>query len=138
MNPFHNLALVIAYLTTIFVLAQIMKRASKPAPTKYLALWHNLFCTLLSLYMCVEIWRQAYIGRYHVISESIDRTPAGLPVRHTHRHAQTNFERHHARPLPAGRSMGSLAAVGLVSCPRWRLSCGCSTPRRCRSSSTRS
>ena len=80
MNPFHNLALVAMYLTTIFILTQIMKRVSKPFPTKYLALWHNLFCTVLSLYMCLEIWRQAFIGRYSLLSESVDRTAAGLPV----------------------------------------------------------
>lgn len=80
MNPFHNLALVFGYLLTIFVLVQIMKRVSKPFPTKYLAMWHNLFCTVLSLYMCVEIWRQAYINKYNIFSESIDRTPNGLPV----------------------------------------------------------
>jgi elongation of very long chain fatty acids protein 4 len=80
MNPFHNLALVLGYLVTIFVLVQIMKRVSKPFPTKYLALWHNLFCTLLSLYMCVEIWRLAFINRYNIFSQSIDRTPNGLPM----------------------------------------------------------
>lgn len=80
MNPYHTLALVFGYLMTIFVLTQIMKRVSKPFPTKYLALWHNLFCTVLSLYMCIEIWRQAWIGRYNLISQSIDRTEKGLPV----------------------------------------------------------
>jgi len=30
--------------------------------------------------MCVEIWRQAYIGRYNIFSQSLDRTPAGLPM----------------------------------------------------------
>lgn len=80
MNPFHNLALVFLYLSTIFVLTAVMKRVSKPFPTKYLAMGHNLFCTLLSVYMCVEIWRQAYIGRYNIFSQSLDRTDAGLPM----------------------------------------------------------
>lgn len=43
-------------------------------------MFHNLFCTILSLYMCVEIWRQAYLGGYSLFSQSIDRTPAGLPM----------------------------------------------------------
>ena len=34
MNPFHNIALVIGYLTLIFVLVQITKRRSTPLPTK--------------------------------------------------------------------------------------------------------
>jgi fucose permease len=80
MNPFHNLALVLLYLTTILVLTTIMSRVSRPFPTKYLAMAHNLFCTLLSLYMAVEVWRQAFIGRYNILSESIDRTDAGLPM----------------------------------------------------------
>lgn len=80
MNPFHNAFLVISYLSLIFVLVQIMKRRSAPMPTKYLAMFHNLFCTVLSLYMCVEIWRQAYLNSYNLFSQSLDRTPAGLPM----------------------------------------------------------
>jgi len=80
MNPYHNIALVIGYLLTIFILTQICKRLPRPVPTKYVAMFHNLFCTLLSLYMCVEIWRQAYIGRYSIFSQSLDRTESGLPM----------------------------------------------------------
>ena len=43
-------------------------------------MFHNLFCTILSLYMCIEIWRQAYLGGYSLFSQSIDRTSAGLPM----------------------------------------------------------
>jgi len=80
MNPYHNLTLVVGYLFTIAVLVLITKQLSKPLPTKYLAMFHNIFCTLLSLYMCVEIWRQAIIHRYNVFSQSLDRTPTGLPM----------------------------------------------------------
>ena len=80
MNPFHNLFLIFCYLTTIFVLSFIMKRVSKPFPTKYLAMWHNVFCTGLSLYMCLEIWRQAYLGGYNILSQSLDRTESGIPM----------------------------------------------------------
>lgn len=80
LNPFHNLALVGGYLMLIFVLVQISKRRSGPFPTKYLAMFHNLFCTILSLYMCVEIWRHAYLNNYSLFSQSVDRTSAGLPM----------------------------------------------------------
>jgi len=30
--------------------------------------------------MCVEIWRQAYLGGYSIFSQSVDRTSAGLPM----------------------------------------------------------
>jgi hypothetical protein len=81
MNPFHCIGLVVLYLLTVFVLTRISKRRTEPLfNSKYLAMFHNLFCTLLSLYMCLEIWRQAYIGGYHIFRESMDRTPAGLPM----------------------------------------------------------
>lgn len=80
LNPFHNLALVLGYLMLIFVLVQISKCRKTPFPTKYLAMFHNLFCTVLSLYMCLEIWRQAYLGGYSLFSQSVDRTAAGLPM----------------------------------------------------------
>lgn len=47
---------------------------------RYLAMFHNLFCTVLSLYMCLEIWRQAYLNSYNLFSQSLDRTSAGLPM----------------------------------------------------------
>jgi len=81
MNPFTTISLVIMYLSTIFVLTQISKRLNRPIfNAKYVALFHNLFCTLLSVYMCVEIWRQAWIGGYNLLSQSLDRTEAGLPM----------------------------------------------------------
>jgi elongation of very long chain fatty acids protein 4 len=61
-------------------LVLITKQLSKPLPTKYLALFHNIFCTLLSLYMCVEIWRQAIMHRYNVFAASLDRGEEGLPM----------------------------------------------------------
>jgi elongation of very long chain fatty acids protein 4 len=65
---------------TIFVLVQVMKCVSKPMPTKYLAMGRDMCRTLLSLCVIVEILRQTYLGSYSLFSQSIDLTPAGLPM----------------------------------------------------------
>jgi hypothetical protein len=81
MNPFHCIGLVVLYLTTVFVVSRLSKWKNAPLfNAKWLAMFHNLFCTLLSLYMMVEIWRQAYLGGYNIFSQSLDRTSAGIPM----------------------------------------------------------
>jgi len=72
MNPLVSLAIIFAYLITIWLLIQVMSRREKPLNVYYLALIHNIVLTFLSLYMCVEIIRQALLNKYSFWGNGID------------------------------------------------------------------
>ena len=73
----HMLAVCVGYLVLIPVLALIMRRRSKPLSVRGFATLHNVNLTLLSLYMLVEILRQAYIHHYSLFGNGVDHSPAG-------------------------------------------------------------
>ena len=79
MNPLHCLALIAAYLVTVRVL---MSHTTKSGGynVKWLVILHNLHLFSLSLYMVVEIFRQARLNNYSLFSNGIDNSEKGYGV----------------------------------------------------------
>ena len=77
MNPYHMLAVVTAYLVLIPTLAAFMKTRSKPVNVRWLATLHNVNLTLLSLYMVVEVVRQAVAQGYSLFGNGVDHSASG-------------------------------------------------------------
>lgn len=77
MNPYHMAAVVTAYLIIVPVLSFIMKQRSKPVNVRLFATLHNINLTLLSLYMFVEIIRQAVTHRYSLFGNGVDHGASG-------------------------------------------------------------
>ena len=77
MKPSHMAAVVVAYLVLIPCLAFVMKRRSKPVNVRLFATLHNINLTLLSLYMFVEIVRQAVVHRYSLFGNGVEHGSAG-------------------------------------------------------------
>lgn len=70
------LVVMVAYLVGIFVLVKYMKTRAA-FELKWIPLFHNIHLCLLSLYMMVEVLRQAYIGGYSLFGNGVDKTEAG-------------------------------------------------------------
>ena len=68
----HMLMVVCAYLLLILTLALLMRFRSKPFQVRAFATVHNLVLTLLSLYMLVEILRQAYVRHYSLFGNGVE------------------------------------------------------------------
>ena len=77
MNPYHMAAVVVAYLVLIPALAFVMKQRAKPVNVRWFATLHNVNLTLLSLYMLVEVVRQAVMHRYSLFGNGVDHSAAG-------------------------------------------------------------
>jgi len=77
MNPYHCLALILAYLAAIYTLVRIMKKQKEPMKLKWVATVHNIHLTLLSLYMCIECIRQAVTNNYSLWGNGVDDSPKG-------------------------------------------------------------
>ena len=73
----HMLLVVGGYLLLIPTLAVLMKLRGKPFRPTGLATLHNLTLTLLSLYMFIEIVRQAVTQRYSLFGNGVDHGAAG-------------------------------------------------------------
>ena len=80
MNPYHMAAVVAAYLILIPTLAAIMKQRAKPVNVRLFATLHNINLTLLSLYMFVEIVRQAVTHRYSLFGNGVDHSSSGYAM----------------------------------------------------------
>ena len=78
MNPYHMAAVVVAYLVLIPALAAIMKQRAKPVNVRLFATLHNINLTLLSLYMFVEVVRQAVTHRYSLFGNGVESGSAGF------------------------------------------------------------
>ncbi|ORZ40155.1 delta-6 elongase [Catenaria anguillulae PL171] len=81
MNPAHMLALVAAYLVTVFAGKAFMSRMPEKFAMKNYALAHNVVLTSLSAFMWLEVLRQAYLGGYSLFGNG-PKSPAenGLPM----------------------------------------------------------
>ena len=77
MNPSHMAAVVLSYLIVVPLLAFIMKQRSKPVNVRWFATLHNINLTLLSLYMFVEIVRQAVTHGYSLFGNGVDHSSSG-------------------------------------------------------------
>jgi len=64
MNPFHVVLITLAYLVLVYGGMAVMKRTTWKAELKLYGIIHNLVLTSVSLFMCVEIFRQAYLLGY--------------------------------------------------------------------------
>jgi len=64
MNPFHVVLIVVAYLLIVKGGMAVMSLKKDKYELRTYGIFHNLFLTLLSVYMCVEIFRQAWILGY--------------------------------------------------------------------------
>ncbi|KAN0008617.1 hypothetical protein ACTFIU_009342 [Dictyostelium citrinum] len=76
-RPHEMIYLVIGYYAIIFFGQKIMKK-QKPFELKYPLIIHNVVCTLLSLYMTIEIAYQAYSNNYSLMCNPIDYSEKGL------------------------------------------------------------
>jgi len=76
MNPMHVLGLIGAYLLVIFTLKTVMESRPK-MKMKAFAIVHNITLALVSLYMFVEILRQALINGYSIWGNGVDHGPRG-------------------------------------------------------------
>ena len=56
------------------------RRNRKEMELKTAVMLHNIFLIALSLYMGVEIGRQAWINNYKFVCNRVDRSPSGLAV----------------------------------------------------------
>ena len=73
----HMLCVVVGYLLLIPTLALLMRLRSKAFQPRLLATLHNVNLTLLSLYMLVEILRQAYVHHYSLFGNGVDHSAEG-------------------------------------------------------------
>lgn len=74
------LSLAAGYLLSVFVLYGIMKNVKNPLKLKGFSLCHNACMTILSLYMCLETLRQAYLNGHTLFSNGISTTPQGAEL----------------------------------------------------------
>jgi elongation of very long chain fatty acids protein 4 len=83
MDPFDVAVISLAYLSVLLVLGSVMKVLPSPKETalfKAFVRLHNLFLTLLSLYMVFEITRQAILSDYSIWFNNLDNTRGGWPM----------------------------------------------------------
>jgi hypothetical protein len=73
----HMLCVCVGYLVLIPTLALLMRLKAKPFQPRLLATLHNVNLTLLSLYMLVEILRQAYQHGYSLFGNGVDHSAEG-------------------------------------------------------------
>ncbi len=82
MNPLHVIGVTLAYLLVVVLLVLHTKRRDKPYNVATWALLHNITLTALSLYMFVEIVRQAFfLNSYDVFRDVVDSSDKGVGVR---------------------------------------------------------
>jgi len=80
MNPIHCLGLTTAYLLGLYVVVQIMKKRKEPFKLKAFATIHNINLTVLSLYMTIEVLRQALKNNYSLFGNAVDRSEKGYEM----------------------------------------------------------
>jgi hypothetical protein len=66
------LVCLFAYITMLAWGIPLVKSMDKPFELKTFKLFHNLFLFALSLYMCVETIRQAYLGKYKLFGNDME------------------------------------------------------------------
>ena len=77
MNPFHVVLITIGYLLSVFLGRLIMKLLPR-FELRTFSILHNLFLILLSLYMGVEITRQAVINNFGLFGNGVDTSAKGV------------------------------------------------------------
>eukprot|EP00668_Euglena_longa_P015032 GGOE01019079.1.p1 GENE.GGOE01019079.1~~GGOE01019079.1.p1 ORF type:complete len:315 (+),score=88.64 GGOE01019079.1:30-947(+) len=83
MDPYDVLIIALVYILVVALLNIIMRVVPSPKETRLMKLFqlgHNAFLTLLSLYMCGEILRQAILRGYSVWFNNLDNGPGGWPM----------------------------------------------------------
>ena len=118
-TPYPTLVITVAYILLIWLLLAVMKcvvlcaclcvrtsvgrvtewrrefcllvrRNRKEMELKTAVMLHNIFLIALSLYMGIEIGRQAWINDYKFVCNRVDRSPSGLAVERVRGHAFAN------------------------------------------------
>jgi len=79
MNPFHVILIVLGYLISLPIGRAIMKDR-KRLELKGFSMLHNSFLILLSLYMCVESLRQAWILGFGFVGNGVENSAQGIPM----------------------------------------------------------
>jgi elongation of very long chain fatty acids protein 4 len=80
MNPFHVVLIVLGYLLSVVIGKLIMSAKKERFEVKGFSLLHNLFLVLLSSYMFIESYRQAWINGFTLWGNGVDPSPAGAPL----------------------------------------------------------
>jgi GNS1/SUR4 family len=82
MNPFHALAIAVAYLVLVFTGKWVMQNLVKSKfQLKTFSNIHNAFCVWLSFYMATNISYQALVvRRYYLVGNGRDDTEEAYPV----------------------------------------------------------
>mmetsp|Transcript_6699 Transcript_6699/g.10447 ORF Transcript_6699/g.10447 Transcript_6699/m.10447 type:complete len:272 (-) Transcript_6699:416-1231(-) len=78
-DPIHMVACIIFYLAFIAIGTKVMA-SRKPFELATFRKFHNLALVLLSSYMAIEAIRQAVLGKYKLVCNAVDESPAGQPM----------------------------------------------------------
>ena len=80
MNPFHVALITVGYVGMVVLGMAFMKSVNVKFSLKTYSLIHNACMVALSLYMGLEVLRQAYLGKYSIFGNSIPEGPQGIPM----------------------------------------------------------
>ena len=78
MNPFHVLLLTLGYVFAVVFLKNTISLVLSPKKPKFLQILHNAALVVLSAFMAIEAFRQAfYVEKYDYYNNSMDDSPRG-------------------------------------------------------------
>jgi hypothetical protein len=78
-NPIHIILIVLSYISFIYIGKKMMKERKK-MELKNFVIFHNFFLVILSLYMGIEMIRQAIICNFKLFGNPVDISEKGYPL----------------------------------------------------------